>query len=68
MKKLHESVNVSTYVSVNFKERQESFTFSIAFGARYLNRTDLVSAGWFRIHTRTYIPYDRSIHTHTHSG
>lgn len=58
MKELSEGVNVSTYVRVNFEETEESFKFSSALGARYLNWTDLVSAGWFkRTHTRA--------HTHT---
>lgn len=66
MKELSQSVNVSTYVSVNFEGMEESFKFSNAPGARYLNWTDLVSAGWFkRTHVRTHQQHERT-HTHTH--
>lgn len=68
MKVLSESVNVSTYVSVNFEEIEESFKFSNALGARYLNWTDLVSAGWFkRTHTHTQQRHEHS-HVYTQSG
>lgn len=65
MKALSESVNVSTYVSVNFEEIEESFKFSSAPGALYLNWTDLVSAGWFkRTHAHTHQQHERT-HAYT---
>lgn len=65
-KELSESVNVSTYVSVNFEEMEESFKFSNALGARCLNWTDLVSAGWFKgRRTHTHQRHERT-HKYTH--
>lgn len=65
MKELSGSVNVSTYVSVNFEEIEESFKFSNALGARHLNWTDLVSAGWFK-GTRAHTQQPRG-RTQTHT-
>lgn len=68
MKEMSVSVNVSTYVSVNLDEIEESFKFSNAFGAWYLNWTDLVSAGWFkRTHSHRHQRHGYT-NMHTQSG
>lgn len=68
MKELSASVNVSTYVSANLEEIEESFKFSNALGAWYLNWTDLMSAGWFkRTHAHRHQPHGHT-NMHTQSG